>query len=76
MIEPRLAEGQYDRLPALAADLVESTGEPDRDAGASGSIRREGGNHDNPYCIRRKLRSGQGLASSTASIARGAMSRA
>src|SRR5262249_34911515 len=22
MIEPRLAEGQYDRLPALAADLV------------------------------------------------------
>ena len=47
IIQPRLAEGPYDRLPAFAADLVNRRGEPDRDIGAPGRIRREGGDEDN-----------------------------
>jgi hypothetical protein len=52
-VEARMAEGQYDRLPALAADLVGRRVGLIAALAPPGGIRGEGGDDDHSHCVRR-----------------------
>ena len=57
-IEYRWAENQVDRLPMLAAELVRQRVNVIATTGGPEVVGGEGGNYDNPHCLRHQRRPG------------------